>query len=155
SDDVIFDETYKELSANFKAPEIFDILMTVGAYRLIGDATSTMGVQLEPGAEGFKSPPGQRSAPAGQGGGRGAGPAQQDPATVVVKTDKLSDNFFTPDSGIAPGKVGVLTGPDGTFVVDSQYPELADKLIAAIKAVAASPIRFLVNTHIHPDHLGG
>ena len=41
------------------------------------------------------------------------------------------------------------------FLVDSLFAPLADKLVAAVKQVTDEEIRFLVNTHIHIDHVGG
>jgi len=55
----------------------------------------------------------------------------------------------------AGGRIGVLHGPDGLLVVDSQYGQVADKVMAAIKRISAQPIRILVNTHVHIDHTGG
>ena len=55
----------------------------------------------------------------------------------------------------AGGRIGVLHGPDGILVVDSQYGQVADKVMAAIKRISTQPIRILVNTHIHIDHTGG
>jgi glyoxylase-like metal-dependent hydrolase (beta-lactamase superfamily II) len=55
----------------------------------------------------------------------------------------------------AGGRIGVLHGPDGILVVDSQYGQIADKVMAAIRRVSPAPIRILVNTHIHIDHTGG
>ncbi len=55
----------------------------------------------------------------------------------------------------AGGLVGVLTGPDGIFMVDSQYAQVSDKLLAAIKKLSPEPVRFMANTHIHPDHTAG
>ena len=49
----------------------------------------------------------------------------------------------------------MLTGPDGIFMVDAQFAQLTDKLVAAIRKVSDGPIRFLVNTHHHPDHTSG
>jgi cyclase len=40
-------------------------------------------------------------------------------------------------------------------MVDAQYAELGDKVLAAIKRISSAPIRFLVNTHIHRDHTAG
>jgi len=53
------------------------------------------------------------------------------------------------------GQVGVLTGPDGVFMVDSQFANMTTKLVDAIKAVSPGPIKYLVNTHVHGDHTGG
>ena len=53
------------------------------------------------------------------------------------------------------GNIGLLTGADGVFMVDDQYAPLTDKIVAAIRTVSAEPIRFVINTHLHPDHTGG
>src|SRR5215470_11857129 len=55
----------------------------------------------------------------------------------------------------AGGLVGVLAGPDGIFMVDAQYAQVSEKLLAAIKQISPAPIRFMANTHIHPDHTAG
>jgi glyoxylase-like metal-dependent hydrolase (beta-lactamase superfamily II) len=55
----------------------------------------------------------------------------------------------------AGGLVGILTGPDGIFMVDAQYAQVSEKLLAAIRKISPAPIRFMANTHIHPDHTAG
>ena len=52
-------------------------------------------------------------------------------------------------------QIGVLTGPDGVFMVDAQFAPLSEKIAAAIKQISDRPIKFLVNTHVHGDHTGG
>jgi cyclase len=79
--------------------------------------------------------------------------AQQDFSKVEVKTTKVSDNFYTLAG--AGGMVGVLIGPDGVFMVDSQFAPMSEKLMAAIRKLTDKPVRFLVNTHVHGDHTGG
>jgi glyoxylase-like metal-dependent hydrolase (beta-lactamase superfamily II) len=51
--------------------------------------------------------------------------------------------------------IGVLAGPDGVLMVDSQFAPLTDKIVAAIKQISDGRIRFLINTHVHGDHTGG
>ena len=51
--------------------------------------------------------------------------------------------------------MGVMVGPDGVLLVDSLFAPLADRLVAAVSSVTDSEIRFLLNTHIHIDHIGG
>ena len=51
--------------------------------------------------------------------------------------------------------IGVLAGPDGVFMVDSQFAPLTEKIVAAIKQISDGRIRFMVNTHVHGDHTGG
>jgi cyclase len=72
---------------------------------------------------------------------------------VEVKTTKVADNFYTLEG--QGGTVGVLAGPEGVLMVDTQFAPMTDKLVAAIKQISPSPIRFVINTHVHGDHTGG
>ena len=78
---------------------------------------------------------------------------QQDFSKVEIKTTKLGGNVYQLEG--QGGHIGVLAGPDGVLMVDSQFAPLTDKIVAAIKAIGPSPIRFLINTHVHGDHTGG
>lgn len=78
---------------------------------------------------------------------------QQDFSAVQIKATKLAANVFTLEG--QGGTIGALVGPDGVFLVDSQFAPLTDKIVAAVKQITDRPIRFLVNTHQHPDHTGG
>jgi cyclase len=78
---------------------------------------------------------------------------QQDFSNVQVKATKIAGNFHTLEG--QGGIIGVLAGPDGVFMVDSQFGPLTEKIVAAIKQINPGPIRFMVNTHVHPDHTGG
>jgi len=78
---------------------------------------------------------------------------QQDFSQVQIKTTKLSGNFYMLEG--SGGTIGVLPGPDGVFMVDTQFAPLGDKIVAAIKQISDGRIRYLVNTHVHPDHIGG
>jgi cyclase len=55
----------------------------------------------------------------------------------------------------AGGNIAVQTGDEGVLVVDTGLAQNADKLIAAIKKLSDKPIRWILNTHFHPDHTGG
>src|SRR5207237_4629092 len=55
----------------------------------------------------------------------------------------------------AGGLVGVLPGPDGIFMVDAQYAQVSDRLLATIKKISPEPIRFMANTNIHGYHTAG
>jgi len=80
-------------------------------------------------------------------------PAQTDYSKVQIETVKLAPNFYVLNG--QGGAIGVLTGPDGVLMVDSQFAPLTEKIVAAIKQVSNAPIKFLINTHVHPDHTGG
>jgi cyclase len=80
--------------------------------------------------------------------------APVDYSKVQIETVKLAPNFYVLNG--QGGAIGVLTGPDGVLMVDSQFAPLTEKIVAAIKQVSnGAPIKFLINTHVHPDHTGG
>jgi glyoxylase-like metal-dependent hydrolase (beta-lactamase superfamily II) len=76
--------------------------------------------------------------------------AQQE---VKVVTTKLGGNVYGIDG--QGGRAAALVGPEGIFLVDSQFPRVTDKIVAALKELSPSPIKLLVNTHVHGDHTGG
>ena len=53
------------------------------------------------------------------------------------------------------GNIGVIYGEDGILLIDDQYAPLTEKIIEAISDFSSEPIRFIINTHMHPDHTGG
>jgi cyclase len=87
-----------------------------------------------------------------------------DYARIEILTEKITPNLYmlSGSAGADPGhedaaggRIGVLAGPDGIFMVDAQYAQLTDKVVAAIRKISSEPIRFLVNTHVHGDHTAG
>ena len=68
----------------------------------------------------------------------------QDMSAVQIKTTKIADNFHILEG--QGGQIGVLSGPDGVFTLDSQFAPLRNKIVAGIKAITPNPIRYLVNT---------
>src|SRR5215510_10536652 len=78
---------------------------------------------------------------------------QQDFSKIEIKTTKINDKFYTLEG--QGGMIGALVGPDGIFLVDTQFAPLTEKIVAAVKKISPNPIRFIVNTHVHGDHTGG
>src|SRR5215467_12488226 len=83
---------------------------------------------------------------------------------VEIIAEQLGPNVYmlTGSAGVDPshedaagGRIGVLAGPDGVLMIDSQYAQLGDKVLAAVRKISNGPIRYLVNTHIHRDHTAG
>jgi glyoxylase-like metal-dependent hydrolase (beta-lactamase superfamily II) len=79
--------------------------------------------------------------------------AAQDFSQVQIKTTKVAANLYTLEG--QGGMIGALVGPNGVLLVDTQFAPLTDKIVAAVKALSTSPIRFVINTHVHGDHTGG
>jgi glyoxylase-like metal-dependent hydrolase (beta-lactamase superfamily II) len=132
-----------------------------GALLALGSSGLLTAFQTTPAA-----PAGSPAAPAGpQGNGSPAvNPQPIDWARINFLGDNIAPNFYTltgvpdvdpghPDG--AGGRIGVLVGADGIFMVDASYAPVTDKVVAAIRKFSAEPVRYLVNTHSHPDHTGG
>jgi len=86
-------------------------------------------------------------------------------AKIEILTEQYTPNLYMlagapgdadpnhPDG--AGGRIGLLVGPDGIFMVDSQYEQVTGKVLEAIRKISPQPIRYLTNTHLHVDHTGG
>jgi glyoxylase-like metal-dependent hydrolase (beta-lactamase superfamily II) len=55
----------------------------------------------------------------------------------------------------AGGNLAVLVADEEALLVDSEYAQLADKVLAAVRSLGAPSIRVVINTHWHFDHVGG
>jgi cyclase len=81
----------------------------------------------------------------------------------IMVTEKISPNLFVlhGSQGLDPahpdasgGRAIALFGPDGVLLVDSENKQVAEKTLKAIRSFTDTPIKVLVNTHIHSDHTG-
>src|SRR5690349_18730188 len=74
-------------------------------------------------------------------------------ATAAISVEKLRGNICVLfGSG---GNVVVLTGPDGTLMVDAGIAVSRARIQAALDQIGAGPVKFLINTHWHWDHTDG
>lgn len=55
----------------------------------------------------------------------------------------------------AGGNIAVQAGDDGVLLVDAGLASMSSKVLAAVKTISDKPIRYIINTHVHPDHTGG
>jgi cyclase len=53
------------------------------------------------------------------------------------------------------GNIAISAGEDGVYIIDDQVQPLTDQLLVAISKISDQPIRFVINTHYHGDHVGG
>lgn len=74
---------------------------------------------------------------------------------VELSIMPVSGNVYMIQRPGGGGNIGVQVGPDGVLLVDSLFAPLAEKLVGAVRRVTDEEIRFLINTHIHVDHVGG
>lgn len=81
--------------------------------------------------------------------------AQQ--SEITFESIELSDGLYMlqGQGGFAGGNLGLLTGSDGIILIDDALEPLADKVIIAVEAHTEAPVDFVINTHVHGDHVGG
>jgi cyclase len=83
----------------------------------------------------------------------GAAAQQRNFDAVQVKTTKVAEGIYMLEG--EGGNIGVSAGEDGVFLIDDEFAPLSQKIMGAVKAISERPIRFLMNTHWHGDHVGG
>jgi len=81
-----------------------------------------------------------------------AAPAAPAPE-VQVTTTKLGGNVYAVDG--QGGRISALVGPDGVLLVDTQFPQVTEKIMTALRQISDGRIRMVINTHVHGDHTGG
>lgn len=79
--------------------------------------------------------------------------AQAQDTKVEFTNFQLSDTIYLLRG--RGGNVGVSTGEDGLYIIDDQIQPITDQLLQAIQQISDKPIRFVINTHYHGDHVGG
>jgi glyoxylase-like metal-dependent hydrolase (beta-lactamase superfamily II) len=72
---------------------------------------------------------------------------------VELQTLHVQGNVYMLVGG--GGNVTVQVGDDGVFLVDTNVAQLNDRILAEIRKLSDKPVRFIINTHMHPDHTGG
>jgi cyclase len=72
---------------------------------------------------------------------------------LEINTTKLNDNMYVIHG--SGGNVLLSIGNDGVILVDDQYAPVTKKLKSVIANLTNKPIKFVINTHLHPDHVGG
>jgi len=53
------------------------------------------------------------------------------------------------------GNIGVSVGENGIFMIDAQFAEASFNIQQRIRSISKKPLEILINTHHHPDHIGG
>jgi glyoxylase-like metal-dependent hydrolase (beta-lactamase superfamily II) len=80
-------------------------------------------------------------------------PQQNAAAPVEVHVLPVRDNIYMLVGN--GGNTTAQVGKDGILLVDTQFAETAPKILAEIKKLNNGELRYIINTHYHPDHTGG
>src|SRR5579864_4704230 len=88
------------------------------------------------------------------GGGRGGGKGGPKAGATVEKIRLLKPNLYMITGGGANTLVRVT--PEGLIVVDTKNPgdDNYNRVMEEIKSVSDLPVKYVLNTHHHPDHVG-
>ena len=78
---------------------------------------------------------------------------QPDFSKVEIKTTDLGNKTYMLEG--QGGNITVAVGSDGILMVDTQFSPLHDKIKAAVTKISPLPIKYVVNTHYHGDHVDG
>ena len=70
-------------------------------------------------------------------------------------TEPLGSSLYSVNWGTMGLNVGVSAGADGILLVDDQEEGGVPRLKAEIAKISPMPIRLVINTHWHFDHVGG
>jgi cyclase len=72
---------------------------------------------------------------------------------LEVNTTKLTDSMYVIHGS---GRNVILSiGNDEVILVDDQYAPVTEKMNSVIANITNKPIKFVINTHWHSDHVGG
>jgi glyoxylase-like metal-dependent hydrolase (beta-lactamase superfamily II) len=77
----------------------------------------------------------------------------QDSSKVQIRVSKVAGNVYMLQ-GVG-GNIAASVGDDGIVLIDDESAPLAAKVQAALQGITSKPIRFVINTHYHGDHVGG
>src|SRR5437879_158702 len=99
---------------------------------------------------------------------------QQKLTPEPMRIEKVKDNLYvirgpfnpcapngcganSADDGLLhePGDVAVRITSEGVIVVDDKFAPNVPDVLDKVKSVTTQPIRYLLNTHHHMDHIGG
>jgi cyclase len=78
---------------------------------------------------------------------------QEDFSKVTITTTKVAEGIYMLEG--SGGNIGVSVGDDGVIVIDDEFAPLTPKIQEAITKISPKPIKFVLNTHWHGDHVGG
>lgn len=73
------------------------------------------------------------------------------PAELAIT--RVTDNVYVIRSA-ASGNATVLVSDNGVALVDDKFEMEYEGVVDLVRSVTDRPIRYVINTHLHPDHTG-
>jgi cyclase len=66
----------------------------------------------------------------------------------------VKDNIYM-IRNMGAGNITMLVGQKYVILVDAKFPADHDGIMKIVQGVTKLPVRYVINTHMHPDHAGG
>jgi glyoxylase-like metal-dependent hydrolase (beta-lactamase superfamily II) len=73
----------------------------------------------------------------------------------TYKFEKIADGVYYASGGVGSNNVVVVNDDDVLIVDTGTTPQAARNFLADIKTLTNKPVRYVVNTHFHYDHVDG
>jgi len=74
-------------------------------------------------------------------------------APKIHRVEKVGENVYCIFG--QGGNIGLIVTEKHAILIDDQFEKLVPGLLEAVKSVTDKPIKYLINTHGHGDHVGG
>lgn len=71
-----------------------------------------------------------------------------------LQIEPVRDGIYRISSG-SSGNITVFTSDDGVLLVDTKFDNDYDGYMELLRTVTDQPVKYVINTHMHPDHTGG
>lgn len=81
--------------------------------------------------------------------------AQETPITFQSKEVAPGIYAMQAVGGFGGGNITLLAGDERVVLIDDAMVPTAPALLAAVQKTAGRPVDFVINTHVHGDHVGG
>lgn len=78
---------------------------------------------------------------------------KDDTKEVAIEPISIRDNIYMLMG--EGGNIGLFAGEKENLIIDSQFPNMTEKIVNAINKINPKPIKYLINTHYHFDHTEG
>jgi len=84
-----------------------------------------------------------------------AAASAQEMATTVKSSNVVPGIFMIEGAdGFGGGNMALVVGEKHVVLIDDGIPPIGPSLVAAINGITDQPVDFVLNTHIHGDHVG-
>ena len=74
--------------------------------------------------------------------------------SAVIHVEPVQNNIYLLASA-GSGNITAQVGSEGVLLVDTGIDRSAQQVVAAVQKLSTGRVRYIINTHVHPDHVGG